>query len=131
MSLLTIEDLRLSIGGTAVLHGLDLSVDEGEIVAITGESGSGKSMTALSVMQLLPDGSQASGKILHRGIDVMRASEREMCAIRGRDMGMVFQEPMTALNPLRTIGSQVAETIAVHTARIGGRFLGKVLPFRR
>ncbi len=86
------------------------------MLGIIGESGSGKSMTALSVMNLLPMGSsgKTNGSVLLAGKELLTKSEREMNAIRGREIGMVFQEPMTALDPLKTIGHQVAETILVH-----------------
>ena len=112
---LDIRGLDLSIGGRPILKGLDLAVDEGEIHALVGESGSGKSMTALTVMRLLPRGAQASGSVLFSGRDLLAATEDEMCALRGDDIGMVFQEPMTALNPVKTIGEQVAEGIRWHT----------------
>jgi len=115
MTLLAIKGLTLDIAGTPILKGIDLSVAKGEILGIIGESGSGKSMTALSVMQLLPDGAHVAGSIELDGKDLLQKSEREMCDIRGRDVGMVFQEPMTALNPLKTIGDQVAETVLTHT----------------
>jgi len=114
MSLLDIRGLTHSIGEVDNLHGIDLSVDAGQVLGVIGESGSGKSMSALSVMQLLPPASRISGRILLDGADLLQKAEREMCAIRGRDIGMVFQEPMTALDPLKTIGDQVAETIWVH-----------------
>ena len=114
MSLLTIKDLTLSIGDAQILHDVDLTLERGEIVAITGESGSGKSMTALSVMGLLPQRAQTSGQILLDGTDILQTSEPDLCALRGNAMGMVFQEPMTALNPVQTIGDQVAETILIH-----------------
>lgn len=116
MTILTLENLSLSIRDTPILKHVSLSVDAGEIVAVTGESGSGKSMTALAVMQLLPDGSVAQGGITLSGKDLLTTSEPELCALRGATVGMVFQEPMTALNPVRTIGDQVAETILVHKA---------------
>ncbi len=116
MSLLEIKNLSLSIQRTDILCDVSLSVDPGEIVAVTGESGSGKSMTALTVMQLLPERATALGSVCLDGVDVLRASEPDMCAIRGNTVGMVFQEPMTALNPVKTIGDQVAETILVHDA---------------
>jgi peptide/nickel transport system ATP-binding protein len=86
----------------------------GEIVAITGESGSGKSMTALAVMGLLPQGSRPQGAIMLDDTDILQTSEPDLCQMRGNTMGMVFQEPMTALNPVQTIGEQVAETILIH-----------------
>jgi peptide/nickel transport system ATP-binding protein len=115
MSLLEIENLSLSIGKTAILQGIDLSVAPGEVVGLVGESGSGKSMTALTVMQLLPYGAHAGGRVSFDGIDILKATEDRMCALRGDDIGMVFQEPMTALNPVKTIGEQVAEGIRWHT----------------
>ncbi|CTQ75621.1 ABC transporter ATP-binding protein [Roseibium alexandrii] len=114
MSLLDIQNLSLSIHGIPVLKDVSLQVAPGRILGVIGESGSGKSMSAFSVMQLLPNGTSCSGKISLAGQDVLTLSEPELCRIRGRDVGMVFQEPMTALNPLQTIGAQVAETILVH-----------------
>ncbi|MBK0326317.1 ABC transporter ATP-binding protein [Rhodobacteraceae bacterium F11138] len=116
MSLLDIENLCLSIHRLDILHNVSLSVAPGEIVAVTGESGSGKSMTALAVMGLLPGSAKATGRIVLDGSDLLDMSETDMCAIRGQRVGMVFQEPMTALNPVKTIGDQVAETILVHDA---------------
>ena len=115
MSLLAIENLHMAIHGFPVLKGVTLRVAAGEVLGVIGESGSGKSMTAFSVMQLLPEGATCSGQILLDGKDVLAMEERALCAMRGCDVGMVFQEPMTALNPLKTIGAQVAETVALHT----------------
>jgi len=114
MSLLQITGLNLSIGHHLVLKDVSLSVKAGQITGVIGESGSGKSMTALSAMRLLPEASEVQGRITLEGQDLSALSEGEMCAMRGRDIGMVFQEPMTALNPLHTIGRQVAETILIH-----------------
>ena len=114
MSLLNIRDLSLSIAGVEILHNVSVDMQPGEIVAITGESGSGKSLTALAAMALLPRGAVAKGQIFLDKVDILATSELELCAIRGRKIGMVFQEPMTALNPVKTIGSQVAETILIH-----------------
>ncbi|MEL0436898.1 ABC transporter ATP-binding protein [Phycobacter sp. K97] len=116
MSLLEINALTLSIGNHPILKGVSLSVEAGEIVAVTGESGSGKSMTAFSVMQLLPERTTTKGQILLEGTDLLVQSEAQMCALRGQSIGMVFQEPMTALNPVKTIGDQVMETILIHNA---------------
>jgi peptide/nickel transport system ATP-binding protein len=115
MSLLRIEGLNLVIHATPILRDVALKVHGGETLGVIGESGSGKSMTALAVMGLLPRGSQVSGRIELDSADLLAKSETEMCRVRGQDIGMVFQEPMTALNPLQTIGDQVAETVRVHT----------------
>jgi len=115
MTLLRINNLSLRIGGANILHDVSLAMQAGEIAAITGESGSGKSMTALSVMGLLPARARTSGAITLDGTDILQTSETTLCTLRGKAMGMVFQEPMTALNPLQTIGAQVAETIRIHT----------------
>ncbi|MBM2712025.1 ABC transporter ATP-binding protein [Mesorhizobium caraganae] len=115
MSLLEIENLSLAIGGTPILKEVELSVAPGEVMGLVGESGSGKSMTALTIMQLLPHAARASGRVSFDGIDILAATEDQMCALRGDDIGMVFQEPMTALNPVKTIGEQIAEGIRWHT----------------
>src|SRR5690606_25621555 len=117
-NLLEIEGLTLEIAGQPILNGVDLSVSAGETVALIGESGSGKSMTALTVMRLLPQAARVNGRIAFDGVDILAADEEHMCRLRGDDIGMVFQEPMTALNPVKTIGEQVAEGIRWHT-RIG------------
>ena len=115
MSLLEIENLSMTIGGMPILKDIDLTIASGEVVGLVGESGSGKSMTALTVMRLQPEAARAGGRISFNGVDILAASEAQMCALRGDDIGMVFQEPMTALNPLKTIGEQVAEGIRWHT----------------
>jgi peptide/nickel transport system ATP-binding protein len=115
MSLLEIENLRLDIGDTPILKDIDLTIEQGEVMGLVGESGSGKSMTALTVMQLLPEAARAQGRVTFDGIDILSAPEAAMNKLRGDDIGMVFQEPMTALNPVKTIGEQVAEGIRWHT----------------
>ena len=114
MSLLAIENLSLSIGDTEILKDVELGIESGEVLGLVGESGSGKSMTALAIMQLLPHGARARGSIKLNGADILGAGEDAMCRLRGNDIGMVFQEPMTALNPVKTIGEQVAEGIRWH-----------------
>ncbi|CUK07855.1 Glutathione import ATP-binding protein GsiA [Ruegeria denitrificans] len=116
MSLLQIDNLSLTIHETEILKRIRLRIDAGQIVAVTGESGSGKSMTALAVMRLLPNGAKADGAILLDGRNLLPLMESDMCALRGAEIGMVFQEPMTALNPVKTIGDQVIETILIHKA---------------
>ncbi|MBE9636187.1 ABC transporter ATP-binding protein [Salipiger mangrovisoli] len=115
-ALLQVEGLSLAFGGTAILRDVSLSLPQGEILALTGESGSGKSMTALAAIGLLPERAETSGRLLLSGRDLMTLPERDLCALRGREVGMVFQEPMTALNPVQRIGDQVMETILIHKA---------------
>jgi peptide/nickel transport system ATP-binding protein len=115
MTLLSVQNLNLSIHSYDILRNVSFDIAEGEIVAITGESGSGKSMTALATMQLMPRGAHSDGHVMLGGKDLLTLKEDELCGIRGNDIGMVFQEPMTALNPVKTIGDQVAETILIHT----------------
>ncbi|MFC3612700.1 ABC transporter ATP-binding protein [Lutimaribacter marinistellae] len=116
MSLLEIRNLDLRIHSFEILKSVHLTVRPGEVVAVTGESGSGKSMTALAVMRLLPDTATHTGSIILDDTELLDLSEAEMCRVRGAAVGMVFQEPMTALNPVKTIGDQVMETILVHRA---------------
>ncbi|MDJ1159141.1 dipeptide ABC transporter ATP-binding protein [Chelatococcus sp. SYSU_G07232] len=114
MALLDIRNLDLNIYGVPVLRGVSLSIAAGETLGLVGESGSGKSMTALATMQLLPRGASARGSIRLDGEELIGRDERAMCALRGRDISMVFQEPMTALNPLKTVGAQVSEVFRLH-----------------
>jgi microcin C transport system ATP-binding protein len=111
--LLELEHLRVSFGDTVAVNDVTLAIERGERVALVGESGSGKSVTALSILRLLSD-AQVSGSIRFDGEELLAKSEREMRGMRGSDIAMIFQEPMTALNPLYTVGDQIAETIVVH-----------------
>ncbi|MEZ5863095.1 MAG: ABC transporter ATP-binding protein [Geminicoccaceae bacterium] len=113
--LLEVEGLTVSIGGVVILDDLSFRVAPGEILGIVGESGSGKSMTALSIMRLLPDGAEARATRLRlEGEDILGATEARLEALRGSAMGMIFQEPMTALNPVMTVGEQIMETVQRH-----------------
>lgn len=114
--MLVVRDLSLGIHGTPILRDVSFRVEAGEVFGLVGESGSGKSLTALALMRLLPRGAAVSGDIRFGDVDLTGLSERRMCSIRGAGIGMIFQEPMTALNPLQTIGDQVAETLMVHGA---------------
>ena len=112
--MISLKNLSLAIHDTSILSDVSFGIQQGQIFGLVGESGSGKSMTALALMQLLPGGSTVSGQVLLDGADVLAMSETEMCALRGNEIGMIFQEPMTALNPVQTIGDQVAETLLIH-----------------
>jgi oligopeptide/dipeptide ABC transporter ATP-binding protein len=104
-------------GGVVAVDGVSMSLRRGQTTALVGESGSGKSVTALSIMGLIePPGHVIAGEVLLDGRDLRRAGEREMEAVRGARIGMVFQDPLTSLNPALTIGSQIAETILAHEA---------------
>ncbi|MTH63685.1 ABC transporter ATP-binding protein [Paracoccus shanxieyensis] len=98
-----------------VVRKVGFGVDPGETLAVVGESGSGKSVTSMALMQLLPrDGTRVSGQVLFRGTDLLTLDERQMQRIRGNRISMIFQEPMTSLNPVMTIGAQIAESILMH-----------------
>nr|WP_251030213.1 ABC transporter ATP-binding protein [Bacillus sp. ISL-35] len=98
------------------VDGVDLVINKGETVALVGESGSGKSITSLSIMRLIPSppGEIVDGQIHFDGQDLVKATEDEMCKIRGNDISMIFQEPMTSLNPVLTIGEQITEVLTYH-----------------
>jgi peptide/nickel transport system ATP-binding protein len=116
MTLLCARDLSVSIGGAPIIGNVTLDVNPGEILALVGESGSGKSTTVLAMLDLLPPGARMSGSVTLDSVSLPVGDDQAMCAIRGREIGFVSQEPMTALNPLMTIGDQVAETLRQHCA---------------
>jgi len=119
-ALLQIKDLRTYFytesGVAKAVDGVDLDIRQGEVLGLVGESGSGKSVTALSILRLIPDppGKIVAGEILYRGRNLLTLSWDEIRDIRGKDISMVFQEPMTSLNPVFTIGMQVMEVIQAH-----------------
>ena len=116
--ILDVDDLAVAFRGEVVVSGVTFHIDQGETVALVGESGSGKSVTALSVLQLLPYqyASHPRGSIRVDGQEVVGAAEDDMLKVRGERVGMVFQEPMTSLNPLHTIEQQIGEILFVHRA---------------
>ncbi|MFJ6548327.1 ATP-binding cassette domain-containing protein [Microbacterium sp. NPDC091676] len=111
---LTVEDLVIEIDGRRVVDGVSLQVPDGTRLGVIGESGSGKSLTALAVLGLLPEGATAHGSIRWDGTELIGMPDRELARLRGDDIGIVFQEPRTALNPIRTVGRQIAESIRIH-----------------
>jgi peptide/nickel transport system ATP-binding protein len=113
-NLLEIEALNVAVGAMPIISNLSLALRAGEILGLVGASGSGKSMTALAIMRLLPAAASVTGVVRLRGEALTVKSDLQMQRIRGRDLGMVFQEPMSALNPLMRIGDQVAETVRLH-----------------
>ncbi len=119
MTILAVTGLTVRFGGRAVVDRVSFTVSRGETVALVGESGSGKSLTALSVLRLLPPGSATTGQVVLDGTDMATASPGRLRAMRGATAGMVFQEPMTSLNPLHRIGRQVGEAMALHGRRPG------------
>ena len=119
MALLEVENLQTHFrtpgGINRAVNGVSFHVDEGETLAIVGESGCGKSVTSMSLMRLIPEPpGRIAGAIRFAGRDLLQLSDREMRAIRGNDISMIFQEPMTSLNPLYTCGKQIAEAVALH-----------------
>ena len=126
--LLRITDLEVSYHGTPVLHGVDLTVAEGERVALVGESGSGKSTTAAAVIDLLPSGGTVTrGRIEYRGEDITSADAKRLRRLRGRQVGLVPQDPMSNLNPATRVGKQIAETLVAHGLASGREALKRAV----
>ena len=122
--LLSVQDLHTSFfteaGEVQAVNGVSFDLDPGEILGIVGESGSGKSVTAYSIMQILADtGKITGGRILYKGQDLSAWSEKQMQSFRGKNCSIIFQDPMTSLNPVFTIGSQLKEAVVLHTTRRG------------
>lgn len=118
--LLNIRDLYVEYKtDEAVVHavnGINLKVDEGECMGVVGETGAGKSTMALSILQILPDkvGRITSGEILYKGKDIRKMNKKELQELRGNSVSMIFQDPMTSLNPIITVGEQILEMIELH-----------------
>lgn len=117
-SILSVEDLSVSIGESGnrvtILKDVSFHLESGKTLGIVGESGCGKSMTALAVMGLLPEGTELGGQIFFHGQDLLTLNTSDWTRIRGPRIAMIFQEPMTALNPVMTVGNQIAEMLIVH-----------------
>src|ERR1700746_3117816 len=132
-ALLSVRDLSIAFrsGGreTLAVDRISFEIAKGEALALVGESGSGKSVTALSILKLLPypAARHPSGQILFKGQDFIRLTEREMRRVRGDDITIVFQEPMTSLNPLHTIEKQIAEILLLHRGLTGGRARRRII----
>jgi len=114
-ALLDIRDLCIRFAAVEAVRSVSLHLDEGEVLGLVGESGSGKSATALAILGLLGPSVQVSGQILWQGTDLLRQPEAALRRLRGREIAMIFQEPMTALNPVMSIGRQVAECAEAHS----------------
>ena len=118
MALLEVENLEVRLrtarGSAAAVRGVSFALDRGETLGLVGESGSGKSMTGLALLGLLPEGAEVAGSIRFDGRELLGLADAELCKLRGDRIGIVFQEPMTALNPLHSVGRQVAEPLLVH-----------------
>ncbi len=114
-ALLDVKNLSVAFAGKEVVHGINFSINAGEKLALVGESGSGKSVTALAILRLVQN-AQLGGQVLFDGKDTLQLPEQEMQGLRGDDIAMIFQEPMTALNPLFTIGDQIAEVLETKQA---------------
>ncbi|HEX4006390.1 MAG TPA: ABC transporter ATP-binding protein [Acidobacteriaceae bacterium] len=121
VALLTIENLNIRFGETHAVRGLSLAVAAGESLGLVGESGSGKSATALAILGLLGDSATIEGGIEFDGRDLVALAPEAIRRLRGRDIGMIFQEPMTALNPVMPVGEQIAEAVRAHHRGLSGR----------
>ena len=127
-ALLEVQDLTVAFRGREVVRNVSFSVQPGQTVALVGESGSGKSVTALSCLQLLgPGGTNPAGRIMLDGTEVLKAGPAELQRLRGGVAGMVFQEPMTSLNPLHSIGRQVGEAVTLHQPLRGNALRARVI----
>jgi peptide/nickel transport system ATP-binding protein len=121
VALLSIHDLSIRFGATQAVRGLSLDIAPGESLGLVGESGSGKSVTALAILRLLDAAATVTGRIEFDGRDLLALEPEAMRQLRGRDIAMIFQEPMTALNPVMPVGEQIAEAVRVHQRGLSRR----------
>jgi len=121
VALLHIDNLTIRFGSVGAVRGLTLEVAAGESLGLVGESGSGKSVTALAILRLLDPAAKVEGRIVFDGRDLTALSAEAMRQLRGRDIAMIFQEPMTALNPVMPVGEQIAEAVRVHQRELSRR----------
>lgn len=133
MSLLEVKNLRIAFstdsGTVRAVSGVDFTIEEGDILDLVGETGAGKTTTACGIMRLIPSppGRIEEGEVLYQGEDLLKKSEREMRKIRGNEISMIFQDPMTALNPIMTVDEQIAEVIVHHNHCSKAEAMGQAL----
>jgi peptide/nickel transport system ATP-binding protein len=129
--LLSVSGLRVALrtarGTAEAVRGISFDLKKGETLGIVGESGCGKSLTALALMGLLPDGAVTSGQVRYNDEDLLAMPEPQLCGLRGNRLAMIFQEPMTSLNPLHRIGEQIAEPLQLHLGLSGRQALERVV----
>jgi len=133
--ILQVQDLSIGFGGREVVHNISFQIAAGETLGLVGESGSGKSATSLAVLRLLPPEANVSGRILFAtgspgaagAVDLLALPERDMRRRRGSDVAMIFQEPMTALNPVMRVGSQIAEAVRAHQPGLSSRAVDRLV----
>src|SRR6202789_160738 len=122
-TMLAIENLGVCVGENEVVLDVSLTLDHGEVLGLVGESGSGKSVSSLAILGLLDPAARVEGSIRWQGRELVSLGDRELRSIRGREIAMIFQEPMTALNPVMRVGRQIAEAILAHAPKTARRDL--------
>jgi peptide/nickel transport system ATP-binding protein len=134
--ILQVQDLSIGFGRCEAVHGISFAIGAGQVLGLVGESGSGKSATALALLRLLPDSASVSGRVLFAApgdpgkdtpTDLLALPEREMRLRRGSDLAMIFQEPMTALNPVMRVGSQIAEAVRAHQPALSSKAVERLV----